>query len=148
VADKIRRGTTCFVQNNNKLLLALIEYSPTDRKWAGIGGFVEEGETLEETVVREAKEETYIDLDPNSLRKVAELNGSFQLSIFFTSKWSGEIKAKEPSLKELKWFPINELPYSQMHPGTENWLPKVLEGKLIRVTNHQAEEVVNFLDKS
>ena len=127
MSDVVRKGTVCFLQDGDKVLLALIEYSPTDRKWNGIGGFAEEGETLEEAVVREAKEETYIEFDKNSLKKVAELNGAIQLNVFLTDKWRGELKIKDPSLKELKWFPINDLPYSQMHPGTENWLPKVLE---------------------
>lgn len=144
MGDTIRKGTVCFILDRDQLLLALIEYSPTDRKWNGIGGFVEIGETLEETVVREAREETYLELDKSSLKKVAELNGHIQLNVFLTRSWSGELKIKEPSLKELRWFSITDLPYSQMFPGTENWLPKVLAGKLLRLTGDQTKEVLKF----
>jgi ADP-ribose pyrophosphatase YjhB (NUDIX family) len=56
----LRQATVCFLRNKNQVLLALIEYGPNDRKWTGIGGFVEAGESLEDAVVREAEEETYI----------------------------------------------------------------------------------------
>ncbi len=140
----MRKGTVCFIQNGDTLLLALIEYSPTDRKWTGIGGFVEEGESLEEAVVREANEETYITLDKNHLTKVAELNGSFQLNVFITDMWSGEFKAKEASIKDLQWFHIDQLPYYQMHPGTEAWLSKVLAGKKVKITDGQTEMITTF----
>lgn len=102
------------------------------------------GESLEDAIIREAQEETFIKFDKNHLKKVAELNGSFQLNVFLTNTWSGEIKSKEPSIKELKWFPINELPYSQMHPGNDKWLPMVLEGKLVKTAGDQMEEVMSF----
>lgn len=139
-----RKGTVCFLRKNNEILLALIEYTPNDLKWNGIGGFVEKGESLEDAVVREGLEETYIEFDKKTLRKVAELYVPFQLSVFVADKWNGELKIREPSLKVLKWFSLDNLPYSQMHEGTKNWLPKVLNGKLIRVKDGQIEEVERF----
>jgi len=144
MGDPVRRGTVCFLRDGNQLLLALIEYGPTDSKWTGIGGFVEEGETLAQAVVREAREETYLELDERDLHKVAELNGPIQLNVFLADKWTGELKIKEPGIKELRWFPINDLPYSQMHPGTQNWLPQVLVGKLLKTTSSQITEVSAF----
>ncbi|TSC85261.1 MAG: Adenylosuccinate synthetase [Microgenomates group bacterium Gr01-1014_16] len=144
--NKIRRGTVCFLQKDNQLLLALIEYSPTDMKWTGIGGWSEVGESLEDAVVREIAEETYIEVNKNDLRKVAEIGTleTFQLNVFMAYKWSGKIKPKEPSVKELKWFPVNKLPFPQMHPGSDKWLPKVLEGKLLKSTGDQITEVEKF----
>ena len=48
-----RKATLCFFRKDNQIVLANIEYSPTDTKWAGIGGFVEEGESLEDALARE-----------------------------------------------------------------------------------------------
>jgi ADP-ribose pyrophosphatase YjhB (NUDIX family) len=144
MSDGLRRGTVCFLQKENKLLLALIEYGPTTQYWTGIGGFANDGESIEDAVIREAEEETYIQIDKKYLKKVAEINGDFQLSVFLTSQWSGEIKTKESSLKKMQWFSIHELPFSQMHPGTQSWLLKVLEGRLIRLSGDQIEEVNKF----
>jgi len=60
-----RTGTVCFIIKEDKVLLALIEYSPIDKKWNGIGGFVEKGETPEDAVIREVKEE--IDIEINKM---------------------------------------------------------------------------------
>ncbi len=144
--EKLRKGTVCFIQDGNSILLALIEYASTDRKWNGIGGFAEEGESLEEAVVREASEETEISLDKNDLKRVAELNfsPSFQLNVFLASKWSGELNIKDSSLKELKWFPKSDLPYEQMHEGNRDWLEPTLKGKLVRLVDNKLEEVSSF----
>src|SRR6185437_14603362 len=123
---KQRRGTVCYLRKENKILLASIEYSPTWREWNGIGGYVEESESLEDTVAREILEETYIAIDKSSLRKVAELyfhdaDETLQLNVFFANKWSGEIRIKEPSLKELPWFSVDEIPYAQLPKDNDKW---------------------------
>ena len=140
----MRKGTLCFLKRNSQVLLAYIEYSPTDRKWAGIGGMVEENEALNNALVREINEETFIKVHSSDVKKVAELNWQFQLNVFLCEKWTGEIKVKEPSLKELKWFEINKIPYSEMHPGTDKWLPQILEGKYIKIVNNEIMEVEKF----
>ena len=143
---KLRKGTVCFIRNADRVLLALIEYGPNDRKWNGIGGFVEEGESLEEAVIRETKEETYITIDKDCLKKVAELNVSpvFQLNVFLSNSWHGELKIKDHTFKELKWFSKGELPYLMMHEGNDKWLPEILNGKLIRIDNGKMQEVSKF----
>lgn len=117
-----RVATVCFIINDNKVLLALIEYSPSDKKWNGIGGFVNENETPEEAVVREISEETFIQVKKEDLIKFKELNLDIHLIIYKTHKWSGELKTKEPSLKQLEWFDKNEIPLDLMHAGSEEWI--------------------------
>lgn len=121
-----RTGTVCFIINDGKLLLALIEYSPNDRKWNGIGGFVEEKESPEDAVIREISEETFIEVRKEDLIKFKELDLDIHLVIYKTNKWSGELKIKDQSLKELKWFNFDEIPFKQMHPGNDKWLPELL----------------------
>lgn len=121
-------GTVCFFLDNDNVLLTLIEYSSTERLWNGIGGGVDEGETPEQAFLREIKEETYLTVESNSLKKVAELQlkEDFKLTVFTVDKWKGEIKAKDPSLKEFKWFNKDKLPFDQMHEGNDMWLPSLL----------------------
>lgn len=89
-----RIATVCFMIENNKILLALIEYSPINRKWNGIGGFVEKNEKPEDAVIREIGEETYLKVNKEDLVKAKELDLDIHLIVFKTNKWSGELKTK------------------------------------------------------
>ncbi len=128
MSEDLRKGTVCFIVKDGKVLLALIEYGPNDRKWNGLGGWAEEGESIEDAVVREIKEETYLEVDKNSLKKVHELYDTRQLNVFTATNWTGEVKARERSIKELQWFNVKDLPFDQMLPGTDKWLPRALYG--------------------
>jgi hypothetical protein len=76
------------------------------------------------------------------LKKVAELQyENLQLNVFLTDTWTGELKAKESSLKEFRWFSKDNLPFSTMHPDNNKWLPNVLDGKLIKKVNNNYIEV-------
>lgn len=128
---EIKQGTVCFVVGEKKVLLALIEYADA-RRWNGIGGVVEENETPEQAVVREVNEETELKIDKEDLMSHGSINfAGLQLHVFTISKWSGVIKSKEPSLKELRWFDFDGIPYSKMWAGNKQWLPKVLNGESI-----------------
>lgn len=124
---KKRTGTVCFIVKDNKILLALIEYSPNDRKWNGIGGFVNENESPEEAVIREMKEETFIDVKKEDLAKFKELDLDIHLIVYKISKWSGKLKIKDPSIKELKWFMFDEVPYDQMFEDNKEWVPELFD---------------------
>ena len=138
----MKKGTVCFLTKNEEVLLVLIEYSPNDRKWTGIGGYVNGGESLEDAIIREAQEESFIEIERDSLRKVAILaDNDLELNVFLADKWSGEIKAKEPSLKEFRWFRNDQLPFSEMHTDNDKWLPQILDGKLIKKENGQYKDV-------
>lgn len=138
----MKKGTVCFLVKEEEVLLILIEYSPNNRKWTGIGGIVDEGESLEDTIIREAQEESYLQIEKNSLREVAELNyDNLQLYVFLSDEWSGELKAKESSLKEFRWFHKKKLPFSEMHEDNDKWLPQVLDGKLIKKVDNDYCEV-------
>lgn len=140
-----KQGTVCFITDQDKVLLALIEYAPNNREWSGIGGFANEGEPLEDAIVREFQEETYILVRKEDLKKAGEIAyPSMLLNAFVTDKWSGELKAKEPTIKELRWFSKNNLPYSEMHQGNDEWLPLILSGKLIRSNGLQIDELTSF----
>lgn len=125
----MRKGTVCFLQKDNKVLLALIEYAPDDKKWNGIGGFAEEGESLDDTVIREAQEEINILIDKKTLKHVTTIEyQNVELHVYTADQWDGEPQLQDPTLKELRWFAKDNLPYSQMHEGNNVWLPNVLKG--------------------
>ncbi len=141
-----RHGTVCFIVEKDCVLLALIEYAPGDQKWNGIGGYVEAGESLEDCVVREMQEETEIIVEKKDVEEVAQIDVSPELllHVFLAHAWRGELQAKEASLKDFHWWPKNDLPLAQMFSGSVRWLPLVLHGKRLVVTNNQVVEVANF----
>ncbi len=147
--NQFKQGAVCFLVRNDETLLVLVENSPTNRKWNGIGGMIETGESPEEAVIREIGEETYLKVDKSSLKKAATIRTlstleTFELHVFLADKWAGQLRIKDQSLKEFRWFPKANLPYDQMFPGNDQWLPKVLAGKLVRSTNGNLDEVTAF----
>ncbi len=122
-----RIGTVGFIVNNNKVLLAHIQYPEGKKLWNGIGGFVNKGEKLEDALIREISEETYIQVSKDEVRLVKELDEDIRLLIFKINNWKGELKIKDSSIKELRWFKFDEIPFSEMHDGNEKWLPDLLK---------------------
>jgi len=55
------------LENKGKVLLVQRALEPFAGKWALPGGFVEEGETVEQAAVREVKEETGLDIELEGL---------------------------------------------------------------------------------
>ena len=91
--------------------------------WVWPGGGLEEGETPEEGVIREIKEET--GLDVKVTRKIAELTPVNRLTklvhLFECQAVGGEIQTGEETL-DIGFHPIKDLPepFFHIHAG---WLP-------------------------
>lgn len=120
-------GTVCFIISENKVLLAEIEYPDGRRLWNGIGGVVDEGETPAEAVAREISEETKLVVGKEDLVEATVVEtGDLELHVFTSSRWEGELATIDPTLKQLRWFDIDSVPYARMHKGNDAWLPGVL----------------------
>ena len=72
--------------------------------WILPGGKLEMGESLENCVKREIKEEVGIDV------KIKRLVG------VFVSKESRNLKIKEDEIKDAKWFALKEIKKLRIHP--------------------------------
>lgn len=87
-----------------------------DGEYSLPAGHIEEGEYALAAAIREAKEETGVDIDEKDL-KLAHIMyrmcaDHVRADFFFeTKEWKGEISNPEPDKCDaLDWFPINKIP--------------------------------------
>jgi len=129
-----------YKHKEKKILLGMKKRSFGKGKWNGVGGKLNEGETIKEALMREAIEEINVTIKESDLVQVAILNFTFQNNpewdqethVFFSGKWNGDPSESEEM--NPKWHSINSLPFDQMWIDDPFWLPRVLEGKKIKAS--------------
>lgn len=155
-SNPMKETTLVFLRRDDEILLAMKKRGFGEGRWNGIGGKVGKGETIEEAMLRETKEE--IDVEPTVFSQVAKItfdqyfkkeHALMSVNVFIATKWKGEPTESEEMKPQ--WFSINALPYDAMWADDPYWLPLVLEGKTIQasftmdsndvITNHTIEEV-------
>lgn len=148
-----------FLRKDDQVLLAMKKRGFGEGRWNGVGGKVEEGETIEQAMIRESHEE--IGITPVDYEKVADIRFDeffkgeptlMHVHIFTATKWEGEPVESEEMAP--KWFNESEVPYDAMWADDPYWLPQVLEGKKISadfkldesdaIISHDIKEVESF----
>ena len=109
------RATGVLIENNSLLLVK--QKLSNNKNWSLPGGRVEPGETLEQALIREMKEETGLDVEP--IRRLyvcdVEASGNTVLHItFLTRRIGGEItlptnEFDENPIHDVRFIPIDEL---------------------------------------
>jgi len=110
-------GVGVVIIKDGKILLEKRKYEPGKGKWSIPGGLVELGENVEQTVIREVKEETgldvekpeHIDVVDNVVRhENGEVKYHFVIIDYFVKLKGGTLKAASDA-EELKWVALNEV---------------------------------------
>jgi NAD+ diphosphatase len=107
---RISPAVIVLVERDNQCLLAR---SPRFKGefYSVLAGFAEPGETLEETVAREVREETGIEV--TDIRYFGSQPWPFpdSLMIGFTARYAaGEIRVDGEEILDARWFPADQLP--------------------------------------
>jgi 8-oxo-dGTP diphosphatase len=112
-----KTSTALVPYPDNKILLIKRNTIPFKGYWALPGGRMDPGETVEQTIVREVKEET--GLDVIIVRKVGEyvekgvkddVDYEYYPTCFVVKPVRGEIKKQESEIQEINLFYLSELP--------------------------------------
>ncbi|MBX2866882.1 8-oxo-dGTP diphosphatase [Candidatus Kaiserbacteria bacterium] len=138
--------TLCIVHKNDHVLLGMKKRGFGAGRWNGFGGKVEEGESIEEAVQREMKEECGVRV--SDIQKHGVLDFSFahspeeilEVHIFKAETFSGE--PVETEEMKPQWFKTKEIPFTDMWPDDIYWVPMFLEGKKFKGRFHFGEEDV------
>ncbi len=111
--------TLCYIEKNDSyLMLHRIkkEHDINKDKWVGVGGKFEEGETPEECLLREVKEETGLTLTSYHLRGcitfISDEWGTEYMFLYTADAYDGELRPDEMQSceeGELTWVPKAEI---------------------------------------
>jgi 8-oxo-dGTP pyrophosphatase MutT (NUDIX family) len=119
-----------------EVCLAMKKRSFGKGRWNGVGGKVLPGESIESAALRETTEE--IGILVQEYKKVAELDFSFKFKpewnqvthVYLIESWDGEpIESEE---MRPQWYTLDSIPFENMWPDDTFWLPKVLDGEMIK----------------
>jgi 8-oxo-dGTP diphosphatase len=137
----MKQMTVCFLLKKTPEREVLLGFKKTGfgvGKYAGIGGKVEAGETVEMAAIREVQEEIGVIILEQDLRFMGTVTFLFPsklewnqvVSIFLAEKWVGE--PGESNEIKPAWFKLDEVPFSSMWQDARHWIPRILSGDKIQ----------------
>ena len=118
--------TTAIIRNSDKYLIAkratTKKFAPN--QWEFISGFIDDGETAEETILREIKEELGIEgriINSSSPFDIVDDEGKWIITPFLIDIDTRDIKINTKDHSEVKWVAGDELErYSDIKPFLGN----------------------------
>lgn len=112
-----------LIKDGQVLLLRRFNTGYQDGNYSLIAGHLDGGETTKQCIIREAREEAGVMVNPKDLEVVHVMHRFAPDREYFdiylrAEKWTGDITNKEPDkCDELKWYNMDDLP--------DNILPEV-----------------------
>lgn len=129
--------------NGAEILLGKRKHPPHAGRWSGLGGKFKPGENAVECAIREAREETMgVEVSQEAMNHVATVdyfvkptngvqsNHSWTVHHFNVRDWSG-IPVPSDEHEELRWMSLKQIPFYNMPPDLELWLPLTLSDRWV-----------------
>src|SRR6185503_3390270 len=137
----MQQNTLLFLYRSEtrEILLAMKKRKFGKGKWNGVGGKVEEGESIQESAIREAKEEIGVKIIEENMKEVANINFLYEdkeewnqeTKVFLVEEWVGKPTETEEMMP--KWYSVDKLPYNEMWFDDIHWLHRILNGEILKV---------------
>lgn len=124
--------TLCYIQKDDSYLMLHRVSKKNDinhDKWIGVGGHFEEGESPEDCLLREVKEETGYTLESYKFRGIvtfiSDNDPAEYMCLYTADKFSGEqIECDEGTLE---WVPISKIDELELWEGDKVFLKLLAE---------------------
>ncbi len=120
----------CYLEKDEQYLMLYRNKKKDDinaGKWIGVGGKIEPGETPEQALLREVREETGLTLKTYRFRGVVEFRSDIaqpeSMYLFTATRWDGTLTSCDEG--ELRWIPKRELHRYPLWEGDTLFLEKL-----------------------
>ena len=127
MSNKSQLTTICYIKKNDSYLMLHRVKKENDinrDKWIGVGGHFEHGESPEDCLLREVKEETGLTLNSWSFRGIITFfynNESAEyMCLYDSDDFSGQIKECDEGV--LEWIKISDLLKLELWEGDKIFL--------------------------
>ena len=129
-------GTLCYIKKNNKTLMLHRVKKENDmhkNKWNGLGGKLIPGESPEECVIREIKEESGLNIKTPSLKGIITFPKfdnieDWLVFVFTANQFSGDLIDSDEG--NLNWIDDSDLLNLNMWEGDKIFIPWLSKNKL------------------
>jgi ADP-ribose pyrophosphatase YjhB (NUDIX family) len=103
-----------IIAQENQLMLAKRAFAPNQGSWDTLGGFLNGGETPDQTVIREVKEESGLDVAITeylgAIPDVYGDTGIYTINFCYVVEVTGGTPQPADDVAELKWFNLDQVP--------------------------------------
>lgn len=126
--------TLCYLEKDGCYLMLFRnkkEHDPCEGKWVGVGGKFEPGETKEECMLREVREETGLVLTRYKYHGVVHFQSNViedeEMFLFSADQWEGTIT--HCSEGTLEWIPKEQVLSLNLWEGDPYFLEPMIRGE-------------------